>query len=410
MTCGGNPATIPLHVDWFRDKTGARMSTAIPISLKEEITSVLTRQGYSVAADGVFALRDKELEGRRRAHALAKAERVAQKKDFILDNVDLIGDYLVDGAHLDIAKITPELIEVKSGAKEEKMFKWWNIVWWSLPYEKAYGRQMRFVVWDRRHDAPIGLIGLQSPILSWGPRDKRLGINPKERDYWVNQSLSAQRIGALPPYNDILGGKLVTLLMTSNTVRDCFKAKYSGKKTIMRGRVLPANLLFITTTGAYGKSSVYNRLKFNGAPVSQFIGYTQGCGTFHIPNALYEDLLEYLESRGVDTNRGFGNGPSRKLRLIDEALNLLGFTNGVTHGIKRALYLFPLAKNLSEVINGGAQPAWHDRTIWDLTALWKQKWAFKRDVEGKRHHLRFSGDSFINDTKKGLEKYKELSG
>ena len=376
--------------------------------MKREIASVLTRQGYSVDSDGVFALRDNEREGRRKAHELAKAERITQKKGFILDNTDFIGGHLVDGKNLDIAKIDPELIEVKSGTKEEKMFKWWNIVWWSLPYEKACGRQMRFIVWDRYHHAPIGLIGLQSPILSWGPRDKYLGISKKERDYWVNQSLSAQRIGALPPYNDILGGKLVALLMTSNVVRNRFAAKYSGKKTILRGRVLPANLLFITTTGAYGKSSVYNRLKFHGAPVSKFIGYTRGYGTFHIPNALYEDLLAYLERRGVDTKRGFGNGPSRKLRLIDEALNLLGFTNGVTHGIKRALYLFPFAENLLEVIDGGAEPEWQDRADGDLTAFWKRKWAFKRAVAGERHYLKFSGDSFINDTKKGLEKYKKL--
>ena len=267
---------------------------------------------------------------------------------------------------------------------------------------------MRFIVWDKYHNAPIGLIGLQSPILNWGPRDKYLGITPEKRDYWVNQSLSAQRIGALPPYNDILGGKLVTLLMTSNVVRERFREKYSGKKTVMQGRTLPADLLFVTTTGAYGKSSVYSRIRFNDTSVSKFVGYTQGFGTFHVPNALYEDLLTYLEKRGVDTKRGYGTGPSRKLRLIDEALNMLGFANGVTHGIKRALYLFPLATNLSDVIQKGKKPEWQDRTVEDLTACWKEKWAYKRARKNKCYYREFSGDAFIRETKRDIKKYKAL--
>jgi hypothetical protein len=266
---------------------------------------------------------------------------------------------------------------------------------------------MRFVVWDKYHEAPIGLIGLQSPILSWAPRDKYLGIEPDERDYWVNQSLSAQRIGALPPYNDVLGGKLVSLLMTADIVRDIFQRKYTDQMTVIQQRLIPANLLFITTTGAYGKSSVYNRLKFNDEAVAKFIGYTQGTGTFHIPNALYEDLVKYLEKKGINVKRGYGSGPSRKLRLIDQALQLLGFANGVTHGVKRALYLFPLATNLKEVIKDGEEPVWTHREIQEMTDFWRSKWAHPR-AQKDESYLEFSGDTFIEQTRKDLEKYKQL--
>jgi hypothetical protein len=267
---------------------------------------------------------------------------------------------------------------------------------------------MRFIVWDKYHDAPIGLIGLQSPILSWGPRDKHLGIKTKERDYWVNQSLNAQRIGALPPYNDILGGKLVTLIMTSDTIRRKFSRKYGNKKTLLKGRVLPSKLLFITTTGAYGKSSVYGRhLKFNNETVAKFVDYTQGVGTFHIPNALYEDLVLYLKRKGYEVERGYGNGPSRKLRLIDTALQLLGFANGITHGIKRALYLFPLASNLGGVIQRGERPKWFRRNIGEMTAHWKKQWAHPR-IEKDKSYLEFNATNFVKQTLADLDKYKEL--
>lgn len=376
-------------------------------NLKTDITTILKRQGYVVKPDGFFILKNDGHEDKRKAHKLAKAERVKKNEQFLRDKIPFIKEYIIDGSRLDISKIDPEIIEVKSGSKEEDFFRWWNIIWWSLPYEHAYGRQMRFIVWDKYHNAPIGLIGLQSPILSWGARDKYLGIKSEKRDFWVNQSLNAQRLGALPPYNDIRGGKLITMLMTADVVRKKFQKKYKNQKTLLLERELPSNLLFITTTGAYGKSSVYNRLKFQGEKVSEFVGYTQGSGTFHIPNALYEDLVLYLKKRGFDTKRGFGHGPSRKLRLIDQALQLLGFASGITHGIKRAVYLFPMASNLKEVIQSNKRPNWYHREISDMTQFWKERWAIPYAGKDKTYQA-FSKDEFINQTKKDLKKYKRL--
>lgn len=383
------------------------MQTISATNLKIEVSRILRRQGYKLKPDGVFALKNDGREEKRKVHEIAKAERVGASEQFLLDNLSLIQEHIIDGKNLDITKIDPEIIEIESGSKEEDFFRWWNIVWWSLPYERAYGRQMRFIIWDKYHNAPIGLVGLQSPILSWSARDKHLGINPDERDFWVNQSLNAQRIGALPPYNDIRGGKLVALLMTAEIVRKKFKKKYKDQKTLLLERKLPSNLLFITTTGAYGKSSVYNRLKFQGESVSEFIGYTQGSGTFHIPNALYEDLVTYLKKRGFETERGYGNGPSRKLRLIDQALQLLGFANGITHGIRRAVYLFPMAKNLKNVIQSGKKPTWHHRSVAEMTQFWKDRWAIPH-AEKDKTYLGFSKDEFIKQTRKDLKKYKRL--
>lgn len=389
------------------------MPTVVAKELKKEVASILRRQGYRVKPSGLFYLphndQEERREEQRKAHEISKAERVVQQEDFILKNLELVKSHTIDGRDLDIDKIDPVLIEVEAGSKEEILFRWWNVIWWSLPYERAYGRQMRFVVWDKYHNAPIGLIGLQSPILNWGPRDKYLGINPEKRDYWVNQSLNAQRVGALPPYNDILGGKLISFLMTSDVIRKKFKKKYGDKKTILKKRKLPSDLLFLTTTGAYGKSSVYGgrQLKYNGEIVCKFIGYTQGTGTFHIPSALYEDLVLYLKKKGYEVERGYGNGPSRKIRIIDLALQLLGFANGISHGIKRALYIFPLASNLEDVIQKGKKPKWIRRSVKELTDFWKRQWAHPR-AEKDQSYLEFDSADFISKTVADLDKYKEL--
>ena len=383
------------------------MSFTTVTNLKSGILTIFRKQGYSLAKSGVFELKDDTLEEKRKAHEIAKAERVNKSEQFLLEKIPLVEKYIIDGEKLDISKIDPEIREVESESLEEDLFRWWNIVWWSLPYEKAYGRQMRFIIWDKYHNAPIGLIGLQSPILSWSARDNYLGIKIKERDFWVNQSLSAQRVGALPPYNDIRGGKLVALLMTAEIVRKKFQKKYKNKKTIMEERNIPPNLLFLTTTGAYGKSAIYSRLKFQGETVSKFIGYTKGSGTFHIPTALYKDLVTYLKKRGFDTKRSYGDGPSRKLRLIDQALQLLGFAGGITHGIKRAVYLFPMAKNVKEVINSNKKPIWYHRDIKEMTEFWKSRWAIPYSEKDKTYQ-EFSKDAFLIQTVKDLKKYKKL--
>jgi len=377
-------------------------------NLKVEINKALKEQGYKLKSNG-FVLGNSNRSTKRSVHKLAKIERIIAHKDFIIKTSKLAKKYLIDGKNLKIEKINPKIIEVKSGTKWEDLFKWWNLVWWSLPYEHAYGRQMRFIIWDQYHKAPIGLIGLQSPILSWSVRDNYLNISWKNRDYWVNQSLSAQRLGALPPYNYILGGKLVAYLMATDGIRKKFRNKYKNQKTIMKERELPARLLFITTTGAYGKSSVYTRLKFNDEYIARFIGYTKGAGSFHIPNSLFEKLVSYLKQKKHNVKRGFGNGPSRKLRLIDQSLELLGFKNGAIHGVQRAVYLFPFAKNLQDVIQKNTRPKWEHRKVEDITTFWKERWALNR-VKKDGTYLKFKGKNFVNYEMRKLRECVKLKG
>lgn len=366
------------------------------ILLKEKLNNILLLQGFQVDEHGI-STKENGREAKRSLHTIAKIERIKKHTSFLQNNIGLIKQFSLDGKDLDVAKITPRLIEVESESKDEVLFKWWNMVWWSLPYEHAYGRQMRYMVWDDYHNAPIGLIGLQSPILSWSVRDKYLNIPYETRDFWVNQSLSAQRLGALPPYNSVLGGKLVGMLLTSDIVRKAFARKYRGKETVMQKRKIPAKLLFVTTTGAFGKSSVYNRLKFHDEQVAKFIGYTNGYGSFHIPDSLYGELISYLETLGKNISRGYGSGPSRKMRLIEQAMDALGIRNGTSHGVKRAVYFFPMVSNIHEVISNNAKPIWHKRPVKDLTDFWKQRWAVPRSLRNE-DYKEFIFTDFLKQT------------
>lgn len=385
------------------------MPTSTEVLLKREVRHVLVGQGYTVNR-GSFSIPDMQKHNRdakRLTHKLSRMERVKSSIDFINDFSPKSQNYMLNSIDIDVNKIKPSLIEARTGTEMGQLFRWWNLTWWSLPYEKAYGRQMRFVVWDDYHNAPIGLIGLQSPILSWKVRDDHLGIDRDKKDFWVNQSMSAQRLGALPPYNKFLGGKLVASIMASDEIRKAFHKKYKNSETLILQRKIPANLLFITTTGAYGKSSVYNRLGFNGEKICDFIGYSGGYGSFHIPNTLYEGFIDYLQEKGCNPKRSWGHGPSVKMRNIGMAMQLLGFKKGIHHGMQRAVYLFPFAKNLSSVIQQNKKPRWHKRSVASLADCWQERWAYKRESVPEKTH--FEKAQFLLDLSKDLSKCRKMT-
>jgi hypothetical protein len=336
-------------------------------------------QGFSVNPH--VKLKTNEKRAIRNLHEQKKLELIRSHRKFLIRNFEKIENKSLNGDEIKPSKIDLELMEVKPNSVMAVFFLWWNLVWWSLPYTHPIGRQMRFILWDRYHDAPFGLFLLQSPPLRSSARDTRLGLNKDNVDYWINQSMYAQRVGALPPYNHLLGAKMVALSLTSNEVRDGYAKKYWKKETLLKKRVLPNRLLFITTTSAYGKSSVYERIKYKGDIVSEFIGFTAGSGTFHIPQQLYEEMLMFLEAEGFNVKRGYGTGPSRKLKLISLAFRKLDLPNATFHNIRRGYYLFSNVRNLLEIIHKGKDPDWYDRPFGNLSSFWKKRWCIPR---GKR--------------------------
>lgn len=367
--------------------------------LRSKIISVLEEQGFRVNPHLRPTGNDKEVY--KRIQSAARREQLAKRKNFLEKALPKVKEFCRNGGDIDPARIDLELRSVSPGTLEEILFRWWNLVWWSIPYQRPYGRQMKFLLWDRAHDAPFGLILLQSPVLKMSVRDRYLEIPREELDVWVNKSMHAQRVGALPPYNELIGGKMVALTLTANEVREAYREKYRSRKTVLRGRLLEPDLLFVTTTSAFGKSSIYNRLVYKGERVAESLGYTQGSGTFHIPESLYTEILEFLSRKGVDTSRGYGHGPSRKLKLVSKAFRLLGLRGFEYHGIRREFYLFPLVRNLKEVIRAGEKPIYIDRPFADLADYWKKRWALPRS-ERKSEWKKFNVNKFFEEVEKTL--------
>jgi len=351
-----------------------------PIKLKNKIIKSLKEQGFNVG-DRLNPKRNSKIN-LKKIHKIKRLEQIKKHKKFLLQNIDLVKKFSICGKDIDISKIDLEIREIKPNTEESKIFFWWNLAWWSLPYDSPIGRQMRFIIWDKYHNAPFGLIGLQSPPIASSIRDKFLGLYNGNRVNWINQSMYGQRIGALPPYNELLGGKMVALALVSNELKQHYERKYKNKKTLMEGKKIPARILFITTTSAFGKSSMYDRVKYKKDTISNFIGFTSGAGTFHLSENLYKELLNFLSHKGINIKRGYGTGPSRKLKLVTEGFKMLGLNgkkeNYIFHNIKRGYYIFPLVNNLEDVLKNKKNPKWKNYSFKELKEFWLNRWALPR--------------------------------
>ncbi|WP_449241253.1 Druantia anti-phage system protein DruA [Desulfoscipio gibsoniae] len=179
--------------------------------------------------------------------------------------------------------------------------------------------------------------------------------------------------GALPPYNEILGGKLAALLALSPQIVYDYKTRYGQRQSDIASRlkgeavVRPADLVYVGTTSLYFVgSSQYNRLKLPKKILDDEyeikwteLGKTIGFGTLHIGRSTTAALVEAAENVGYTRiNHVFGEGPSPKLRLINLSIReLLEVTPGeaselAKHAMSRIVYGAFIARNAKEYLLG----------------------------------------------------------
>jgi len=325
----------------------------------------------------VNELTDNSKSGYRSVHEPAVKFHLEQNQEWIKQKYPVYAKYLANGSEINPNAISPILIEVTS-SKDADLFRLARYTW-SLPYTKGYGRRLRFLVMDESNEKLIGILGLQSPPIDFAIRDRRFNYPADRKVEFINQTMDIFTLGAIPPYNRLLGGKLVGLAAASNEVREAYKRKYSNRITLIDERILPAELVALTTTSAFGRSSLYNRLKYHDRLIAVPIGYTKGFGSFHLAT-LYPLLREFLKERGIPTQGGFGVGPRIVWQTCRRAFRELSLpSNLLKHGIQREAYLFPLVKNLDEYMAGyHTKPIYYDMPFQEAAAWWKKRWLLAR--------------------------------
>jgi hypothetical protein len=345
----------------------------------------------------------------RDAREVAKEERtraLREQRAFLRKRLPLLPRVLASGEEVDPWQIEPELVLAES-QEEKDLVRLLLLAWWSMPPTRAYGRRFTFLVKDKQNGKVMGLVSLMSPLLGMEARDRYLGVTRENRTLAANLGLNGHRVGALPPYNELLGGKLAAMVLASREVREVYEERYRDRVTLMERRALPPKLLYVYTTGAYGRASIYERLRDReGNPLAVRVGETKGEGVLHVSDAVHDLVARFLESRGRRAKRGYGGGPSQRLRHVKEACKLLGIPEVTAHGHRRAIYLFPHAANLREAL-AGEEPRYTDRPFAELAIWWKERWAVPRALRALRGEVAdwraFSPEGLVREVEEVLE-------
>ena len=377
------------------DAEGLAPGISGPIDERAELCRLveqhLAQQGFALNNGRILTPVLNDKERLRALHAEAVIEQRNRAENTLKKYEHRFIHRIACGNEINVADIDPAPVLVTDRRSFESALWRWCALHWSIPVSNGYGRRLRFLVIDRAHgNKVIGLIGLADPVFGMKARDEWIGWNWERRKIALTNVMDAFVLGAVPPYNELRAGKLIALLATSDEVRQAFHGRYGERRTLISQRNPHAHLALITTTSAFGRSSVYNRLQRPDKTLAfQSVGYTGGSGDFHLSGAIYIRLMEYAKRNGLAerTQRherwpGYEGGSPRSRRAVfDCALTALGFDPKALrlHGVRRQVFVAPLIANAPAFLTGNdREPDWITLSNADLSAWWRNRWANSR--------------------------------
>jgi hypothetical protein len=202
--------------------------------------------------------------------------------------------------------------------------------------------------------------------------------------------------GAVPPYRDLLVGKLMALAVASREVGDWYKERYrahvSEIASQMAGREVVRSpvICAVSTTSLYGvAASQYNRLRLTVIegdmeyPIRwEDLGLSGGFGTVHLSTdtlrALRRVSIRATGNRSI--NNVFGEGTSPRLRQVREALSHLGIASEaiLKHSAQRRVYGLELFSGGLHALrfNEASTPA--TPHFGPIAAAWRDRWLLNR--------------------------------
>lgn len=349
--------------------------------LRRAINASLVAQGFRVTKDGVSFRQKNDKRSVRKRHVLSVARKVASARlSLAASEQDLI-KYIASSDEVNPRRIRPRLEQVEANTWQSQLFRY-ACLHWSIPISDGYGRRLRFLIFDDFNNKLIGLFALGDPVYSIRARDEWVGWNAESKALRLYHVMDAYVLGAVPPYADLLGGKLVALVTACDEVREAFRARYADRVAILSGRKREPHLVLVTTTSALGRSSLYNRVKFRERLLFRRAGFTGGWGEFHFSDGVYRQISEFAHEHCEPTAKreAWGKGFRNRRELVRKAVAQLGFSpNVLNHGIQRELFVVPLARNARAFLRGETDaPKYHKLPFSKVVRFWRKRWLLPR--------------------------------
>jgi hypothetical protein len=185
------------------------------------------------------------------------------------------------------------------------------------------GRNIQLAVREKNSGKILGFIRLGSPVIYMKPRNELIGHVFSQTSEGSKRFNSCSIMGFVivpsQPFGfNYLGGKLLSAICTSHTVREIINKKYG------------MNLCLFETTSLYGSSktvSQYDGMK----PYIRYKGLTESDFVPMMHGERYTNLKQFVESKVGDILEGEESSTSRKLRTFTK---MMAMTKAALKGTK----------------------------------------------------------------------------
>jgi len=242
------------------------------------------------------------------------------------------------------------------------------------------GRNLNFLVADRKTGKYLGVICISSDFLDLTPRDNVIGWprDLKTQGGMINHTAIGSTIVPFQPlgYNYV-GGKLLALLCLSDEVQRLWKKQYGD------------TLVGVTTTSLYGKTKAGGLSQYDNLDHWNAMGFTSGSVSYEPERDTRYSIREWLKTN--HTRKYFewyiAKKPSGQPHKRDHKNRSLNFTYsklGIPKELirsehARGIYFSPLYNNtyefLRKEITEDTLVKSFDTSYEALTKIWKEKHA-----------------------------------
>jgi hypothetical protein len=288
---------------------------------------------------------------------------------------------MADGSEIIAERVAP-VLELVESPMQRDLWRYCRYLS-SMPYSNYIGRRMYFLIRDYSIDRhPImGIAAIGSSVMQIGDRDRWIGWDRETKRNRIVYMMDLYTAVSVPPYSQLLTGKLILYMMASNELRELYAKKYACQKTMTTGRYAK-DLVLLCTTSMYGThSSQYNRVRYQNQLLYIPVGETVGFGTFHISPSRFRSMRKYLRKNGLDLDPNLSTGVNWRMRVARTYFQtkMNHARAHLKHGFRRGIFVAPLASNAREFLCGKAEhPDYFNWPLEDLVRYWKERWLFMR--------------------------------
>jgi len=320
------------------------------------------------------------LKERKRQEMKKKREKILKMEEKYLDYLDLTA---VDFPNVNV------ILKLCEDEKSKELWNYHRTVVSTHPWTGYVGRQMRYLVMDKKTNKILGIIGLGSDILPLKKRNEYCHIGSimqKENSTKIQHFMNMFVCVSTYPFGMFTGGKLIALLSVSNKIYKDFFTKYGFP------------LYGVTTTSLYGKSIQYDRLYDQNTELARwkYLGLTEGKSLIHISSKTRKLTNECFSDLGLKLNKRFPTYPlKKKMTPLLKFFPNIGMNDVMSVPHHRGIYFCWLINEQDIFHKKNVIPTFIDRPLDKIVNYWKKRW-FERRWKKYSHLAKQKGNYEIS--------------